>query len=145
MGANDKIFNNSFDAPDFELTDITFDLDPTFKDNRDEEIKIHFDMIATKIHDLIEVSRFKSFNDIDDLGRCNKLKKSDINDVYGYISDEMASKFSRIDLFSELCVYFDINPTKFYSSLSNVYKEDLIQELDKKTGVLGKKNINKLF
>ena len=42
MAANDKIFNNSFDAPDFELTDITFDLDPSFKDNRDEEIKIHF-------------------------------------------------------------------------------------------------------
>jgi hypothetical protein len=102
-------------------------------------------MIATKIHALIEVSRFKSFNEVDDLGRCNKLKKSDINDVYGYISDEMGAKFSRIDLFSELCVYFDINPTKFYSSLSNVYKEDLIQELDKKTGVLGKKNINKLF
>lgn len=145
MAANDKIFNNSFDAPDFELTEITFDLDPNFKDNRDEEIKIHFDMIATKIHNLIEGSRFKSFNNVDDLGRCNKLKKSDINDVYGYISDEMAAKFSRIDLFSELCVYFDINPTKFYSSLSNVYKEDLIQELDKKTGILGKKNINKLF
>jgi|TARA_B110000902_G_scaffold168450_1_gene192080 ferritin-like protein len=145
MATNDKIFNNSFDSPDFELNDITFDLDPNFKDNRDEEIKIHFDMIATKIHSLIEGSRFKSFNKVDDLGRCTKLKKSDINDVYGYISDEMAAKFSRIDLFSELCVYFDINPTKFYSSLSNVYKEDLIQELDKKTGILGKKNINKLF
>jgi hypothetical protein len=34
-------------------------------------------------------------------------------------------KIANIDLFSELCVYFDINPTKFYSSLSNVYKEDL--------------------
>ena len=145
MATNDKIFNNSFDSPDFELNDITFDLDPNFKDNRDEEIKIHFDMIATKIHSLIEGSRFKSFNKVDDLGRCTKLKKSDINDVYGYISDEMAAKFSRIDLFSELCVYFDINPTKVYSSLSNVYKEDLIQELDKKTGILGKKNINKLF
>ena len=64
MAANDKIFNNSFDAPDFELTDITFDLDPNFKDNRDEEIKIHFDMIATKIHGLIESSRFKSFNKV---------------------------------------------------------------------------------
>ena len=68
MATNDKIFNNSFDSPEFELTDITFDLDPNFKDNRDEEIKIHFDMIATKIHGLIESSRFKSFNKVDDLG-----------------------------------------------------------------------------
>ena len=62
MAANDKIFNNSFDAPDFELTDITFDLDPSFKDNRDEEIKIHFEMISTKIHELIEASRFKTLS-----------------------------------------------------------------------------------
>jgi hypothetical protein len=57
----------------------------------------------------------------------------------------MGSKFSRIDLFSESCVYFDINPSKFYSSLSNVYKEDLIQELDDRTGILEKKNIKRLF
>ena len=143
--SNDKIFNNSFESSEFELSDISFELESGYKDTREEEIKIHFEMIARKIHELIEASRFKSFNEIDDLGRCNKLKKADINDVYGYIVDEMAAKYSRIDLFSEICVYFDINPTKFYSSLSNVYKEDLIQELDVKTGVLGKRNINKLF
>lgn len=143
--SNDKIFNNSFESSEFELNDISFELESGYKDTREEEIKIHFEMIARKIHELIEASRFKSFNEIDDLGRCNKLKKADINDVYGYIVDEMAIKYSRIDLFSEICVYFDINPTKFYSSLSNVYKEDLIQELDAKTDVLGKRNINKLF
>lgn len=143
--SNDKIFNNSFESSEFELSDISFELDSGFKDTREEEIKIHFEMIARKIHELIEASRFKSFNEIDDLGRCNKLKKADINDVYGYIVDEMAAKYSRIDIFSEICVYFDINPTKFYSSLSNVYKEDLIQELDNRTGVLSKRNINKLF
>lgn len=143
--SNDKIFNNSFESSEFELSDISFELDSGFKDTREEEIKIHFEMIARKIHELIEASRFKSFNEIDDLGRCNKLKKADINDVYGYVVDEMAAKYSRIDIFSEICVYFDINPTKFYSSLSNVYKEDLIQELDNRTGVLSKRNINKLF
>ena len=74
-----------------------------------------------------------------------QLRKNDINEVYGYIIDEMAAKFSRIDIFSEMCVYFDIKPVKFYSSLSNVYKEDLIQELDLRTGILEKKNIKKLF
>jgi len=79
------------------------------------------------------------FNKVDDLGRCTKLKKADINEVYGYIVDEMVAKYSRIDLFSELCVYFDIKADKFYSSLSNVYKEDLIQELDIRTGILDRK------
>jgi hypothetical protein len=143
--AHDKIFNNNFESPDTEFTNINFELDPNTKDNKDEEDKIHYELIAREIHRLIEISRFKVFNKVDELGKCNSLKKSDINDIYGYIVDEMASKNSRIDLFSELCVYFDINPTKFYSSLSNVYKEDLIQELDLRTGILKRKNIMKLF
>tara|TARA_B100002019_G_C20925116_1_gene429422 strand:- start:54 stop:488 length:435 start_codon:yes stop_codon:yes gene_type:complete len=143
--ANDKIFNNSFDTPEFELGNISFDLDPSLREELDEESKIHYEMIARKIHDLINRSRFKQFNEIDELGKCAKLKKTDINDVYGYIVDEMAAKWSRIDLFSEICIYFDIKPAKFYSSLSNVYKEDLIQELDAKTGILDKKNIKRLF
>ena len=143
--ANDKIFNNSFDTPEFELGNISFELDPSVKNNQDEEERIHYEMIARKIHELILASRFKVFNEIDELGRCNKLKKNDVNDVYGYIIDEMGNNWSRIDIFSEMCIYFDIKPTKFYSSLSNVYKEDLIQELDAKTGILEKKNIKKLF
>lgn len=142
----DKIFENNFDSPDFDInSNISFELDDSFKDNVDEDIRIYYEMIANKIHELIGASRFKEFNSVDDLGRCKKLKKSDINDVYGYIIDEMKSKFSRIDIFSETCVYFDIKPDKFYNSLSNVYKEDLIQELDLKTGILERKNINKLF
>ena len=143
---NDKIFNNNFDSPDFELNGpANFELDSSFKDTLDEEDKIHFEMIARTIHSLIQKSRFRVFNEVDDLGKCNKLKKSDINEVYGFIIDEMIAKYSRIDLFSELCVYFDIKADKFYSSLSNVYKEDLIQELDIRTGVLERKNIKKLF
>ena len=143
--ANDKIFNNSFDTPEFELGNISFDLDPSLREELDAEEKIHYEMIARKIHELITISRFKVFNEVDDLGRCNKLRKTDINEVYGYIVDEIGKSWSRIDLFSELCIYFDIKPAKFYSSLSNGYKEDLIQELDAKTGILEKKNIKRLF
>ena len=143
--AHDKIFNNNFESPDTDFGNINFELDPATKDLQDEEDKIHYELIAREIHKLIGLSRFKVFNEVDELGRCSTLKKSDINDIYGYIIDEMSAKNSRIDIFSELCVYFDINPTKFYSSLSNVYKEDLIQELDLRTGILKRKNIKKLF
>jgi hypothetical protein len=144
--AHDKIFNNSFDAPEFEIDPtLTFEVESDFRGSMDEEDRIHYEMVAREIHDLIQASRFKTFNDVDDLGRCNKLKKADINDIYGYIVDEMVRKYSRIDIFSELCIYFDIRADKFYSALANVYKEDLIQELDLKTGILQKKNIKKLF
>lgn len=143
---NDKIFDNNFDSPDFELNgQIKFDLDPSMEDSRSQEEQIHYEIIARNIHDLIQNSRFNIFNEVDDLGRCTKLKKADINEVYGFIVDELVANYSRIDLYSELCVYFDIKPDKFYSSLSNVYKEDLIQELDIRTGVLDRKNIKKLF
>ena len=142
----DKIFDNSFDSPEFEhLSNFTFYLDPVYKDYRSEEEKIQVEMIARDIHNLIEVSRFKVFNDVDEQGKTAKLKKVDINEVYGYIVDEISKDYTLIDIFSEMCVYFDINPSKFYGSLSNAYKEELIAELDRKTGILDKKNIKKLF
>jgi len=142
----DKIFDNNFESPDFEMIpNFSFEVEPSWKDNRPEEDKIHYALIANEIHELITNSRFKVFNEIDDHGRNTKLKKVEINDVYGYIIGEMTKNYSRIDLFSELCIYFDVNPTKFYNSLSNIYKEDLIQELDLKTGILERKNISKLF
>lgn len=142
----DKIFDNNFESPDFEmLPNFSFEVEPSWKDNRPEEDKIHYALIANEIHELITASRFKVFNEIDEHGRNTKLKKVEINDVYGYIIGEMTKNYSRIDLFSELCIYFDVNPTKFYNSLSNIYKEDLIQELDLKTGILERKNISKLF
>ena len=143
----DKIFDNTFeDGGDFELNGtISFNLNPQYTDNRDEEDKIESEQIRNKIHELIESSRFKKFNEVDEFQQITKLRKLDINEVYGFMYDELSTKFSIIDLFSELCDYFNINPTKFYSSLSNKYKEALIQELDKKTNVLKRKNINKLF
>lgn len=143
----DKIFDNTFeDGGDFELNgSISFNLNPQYTDNRDEEEKIESEQIRNKIHELITNSRFKKFNEIDEFQQITKLRKLDINEVYGFMYDELHDRYSIIDLFSELCDYFNINPTKFYSSLSNKYKEDLIQELDKKTNVLQKKNINKLF
>lgn len=142
----DKIFENNFDSPEFEMDpNFSFDVDPTWADSRDEEEKIHYELIANEIHILVTNSRFKIFNHIDEHGRNIKLKKLDINEVYGYIIDDLKKKYSRIDVFSEMCNYFDINPAKFYNSLSNIYKEDLIEELDNRTGILSQKNIKKLF
>lgn len=142
----DKIFDNNFESPDLENRgSMNFDLDSSVRGNLSEEETIHYEILSREIHDLIENSRFKKFNEIDEFANATRLKKLDINEVYGFIVDELLKKYSRIDMFSELCNYFNIPPNKFYNSLSNVYKEDLIIELDKKTGILSKKNINKLF
>jgi hypothetical protein len=142
----DKIFDNTFEETHYEFdAAMSFEISPIAIDDRDEEDKIEAGLIATKIHDLIQRSRFKVFNEIDEFQQTTKLKKLDINEVYEYISDEMRAKHSIVDVFSELCDYFNINPTKFYQSLGNKFKEELIEELDARTGILKRKNINRLF
>lgn len=144
--AVDKIFNNTFDDSEFELDPgFSFAVESSYVDNRSEEEKIESEMIFKEIHRLIEVSRFKKFNHIDEFQQTIKLKKLEINEVYEYISDELRRNYSIIDIFSELSEYFNVNPTKFYQSLGNKFKEELIEELDKKTNILSKKNINRLF
>lgn len=142
----DKIFDNSFESAEFELdNNISFNISPQYSDDRPEEDKITQKILQEKIHELIEASRFKKFNELDEFSDSRKLRKNDINDVYDYVSSELIKNYSRIDIFSELCDYFNLHPTKFYNSLSNVFKEGLIEELDDRTGVLSKKNINRLF
>ena len=141
----DKIFDNNFDSPEGEFGGkISFNLDPSLG-GADEEDMIYRDMLQKDIHGLINNSRFKKFNEIDEFSNAIKLKKMDINEVYGFMMDELLEKYSRIDIFSEMSEYFNVHPTKFYNSLSNIFKEGLIAELDNRTGILSKKNINKLF
>lgn len=142
----DKIFDNTFEETEYEFdTSMSFELSPRVVDNRSEEEKMETAQIATTIHDLITNSRFKIFNNIDEFQQTVKLKKLDINEVYEFLSDELREDHSVIDIFSESCDYFNVNPTKFYQSLSNKFKEELIEELDERTDILKRKNINRLF
>ena len=142
----DKIFDNKFEEAEFELnSNISFEISPQYSDDRSEEDKIESEIIMKKIHDLVSDSEFSKFNVIDEFQQTKKLKKIDINNVYEYINKEMAASHSMVNVFSELCEYFNVNPTKFYSSLGNKFKEELIIELDKTTGILKRKNINRLF
>lgn len=142
----DKIFDNKFEDGEFELDpSMSFEIAPSHSDNRSEEEKIETKIIRDTIHELITNSPFKEFNKIDEFQQTVALKKIDINKVYEFISGELRSSHSLIDIFSELCDYFNVNPTKFYQSLGNKFKEELIEVLDKKTNILQKKKINRLF
>jgi len=142
----DKIFDNTFEDSEFEFDPtMSFALAPRAVDNRSEEDKIEAAQLADTIHTLIMNSPFKRFNKIDEFQQTVKLNKIDINEVYDFISGETKEDFSVVDIFSEMCDYFNVNPTRFYQSLSNKFKEELIEELDERTSVLQRKNINRLF
>ncbi len=142
----DKIFDNNFESPDFELdSSISFEISPQWVDDRPEDEKIHTENLRREIHTLIEESRFKHFNEIDEFGDSKKLRKIDINQIYEFLEDELSMNYSRIEIFAETADYFNVHSTKFYNALSNIFKERLIEELDQKTNILGRKNIKKLF
>jgi hypothetical protein len=64
------------------------------------------------------------------------MNKSDINDVYSYVTTHLANE-PRIEIFSIISSMFDVNADKFYESLSNLFKTELITEL-KSRGYLKK-------
>jgi hypothetical protein len=65
--------------------------------------------------------------------------------VFSYVLITLGKDYSRVDIFGVLSDYFDVFPNKFYNSLSNKFKDELITELDDKYDILKKKKINKLF
>jgi hypothetical protein len=54
--------------------------------------------------------------------------KGDINEVYSFVTTSLIGH-PKIEIFSVICGYFDISPDKFYESLSNSFKTELITEL----------------
>jgi hypothetical protein len=141
----DKIFNNSYGTQDLTDTKIVFKVAPSYEDNMDFDDRMHYDLLFEKIDLLIKGSEFEHLNEMTLDGVSKKLNKVQINKVFFYIIQNVGEDYSRIDIFSVLSDYFDVFPNKFYNSLSNKFKDELIHELDKKYNILEKRKIRKLF
>jgi hypothetical protein len=141
----DKIFNNTYGESDATEGPINFIVSPTYGDDTDPDDKMHYELLFKKIDGLIKDSEFKNLNEVTKDGVIKKLNKIQINKVFFYIIEHIGSSYTRVDLFSVLSDYFDVFPNKFYNSLSNKFKDELIKELDDKYNILEKRKIRKLF
>ena len=141
----DKIFNNSYGEQDNIDTKISFNVAPNYEDDMDHDDSMHYNMLFTKINDLIKGSEFEHLNMVTKEGVIKKLNKVQINKIYFHIIEHLGDSYTRIDLFSVISDYFDVLPNKFYNSLSNKFKDELIKELDDKYNILEKRKIRKLF
>jgi hypothetical protein len=126
-------------------TSVNFKIDPTYSLSDNPEDQIHRKILYDEIHTVIQDSPYKEFNEVDEEGNKIKLNKVQINKVYSHVLSNINIGYKKIEIWEILSEYFDIYPNKFYSSLSNIYKHELIIELDELTGILGKKKIKKLF
>lgn len=142
----DKIFDNTFGESEYDGNfKSTFTVDNTFHDYEEAEEKIHYNLLFQKIHTIIKESQHSTLNDIKENGKISKLNKMQINQVYGFVLNSLPNNERKIEIFSIISDYFDIHPSKFYTSLSNKYKNELIMELDQSMNIFEKKKIRKLF
>lgn len=141
----DKIFNNTYGEQDLSGQKISFTVSSSWLDNMDPDDKMHYDALFEVVDNLIKGSEFEHLNEATPDGVIKKLNKVQINKVFFYIIENVGNSYTRIDLFSVLSDYFDVFPNKFYNSLSNKFKDELIKELDDKYNILEKRKIRKLF
>lgn len=143
--AQDKIFNNTYGQQEVDTKPISFSVAPAYNNSRDTDDQIHYDLLLKKIDELIVGSEFEDLNKVTPEGIAKKLNKVQINKVFFYIIEHIGDAYPRVDLFAVISDYFDVFPNKFYNSLSNKFKDELICELDDKYNILEKKKIRKLF
>jgi hypothetical protein len=141
----DKIFNNTYGDQNVNEEPISFNVAPSYIDDMDHDDRIHYDILIEKIDEIIKGSQFEHLNKVTQSGVIKKLNKVQINEVFFYVIERLGSSYTRVDLFSVVSDYFDIFPNKFYNSLSNKFKDELIKELDDKYNILEKRKIRKLF
>ena len=123
----DKIFNNNYELTEFDGGPINFTPANGYESNLREE-DIEYRMIYEVVAAYLQESEFEKYNQPDVDGNFKKLNKMQINEVYSYVIAEFGG-FPKVQLFSIVQDYFDINSNKFYDSLSNTFKKELIEEL----------------
>jgi hypothetical protein len=137
----DKIFDNDFENTELDTTETKFSLDTNFAEKTLDD-KIDETMFYADVSDFIKSNnRLHTLNSALPSGGFPKINKSEINEIYRCISESL-TYIPKIEVFSIVTSIYDISPDKFYESLSNTFKTELITEL-KRRGYL--KNHKSLF
>jgi len=145
LADKDKIFNNSYGDQDVTQNRVNFTVSATYGDSMDPDDRMHYEILIRKIDKIIKGSEYEHLNEATPDGVIKKLNKVQINRVYSHIIESLGNGYTRVDLFGVISDYFDVFPNKFYNSLSNKFKDELIRELDDKYNILEKRKIRKLF
>ena len=140
----DKIFDNKFHESEYQHDiSLKFDLNPSSSNDLEEDI--HFKILFDEVDTIIKESKYKHLVELDENMKVKKLNKVQINEIYTLIIKNIKLQYKRMEIFDILSDYFDIFPAKFYNSLSNVFKDELMMELDASADILNSKGIRKLF
>lgn len=137
--STNKIINNDYYSQDLDTRPPTFQVDPFYDNSTDETEDLHLELLMRDVEIAVKGSKFEKYA----LNQDKKLNKSEINEVYHFMIKKLPA-YTKTDMFSQISEYFDIDYHKFFNSLSNMFKEELIEEI-KESSYYKKKKINKLF
>ena len=124
----DKIFDNDFEQTELDTSEKKFSIDSNFAEKTLDD-KIDETMFNRSIESFIKNNyRLSTLNTLKDDGTFPKINKSEINEIYRSVTEGLPF-IPKIEVFSIVTTIYDISPEKFYESLSNTFKTDLITEL----------------
>jgi hypothetical protein len=144
---DDLELDNEFQDTKNDPIDEEFESDPSL-DYRslqsiityEDEDYIYACNLNDKIDEIFQDSRWTVINP------AKKIPKDLIPLIFQDILKELEdTEFSMVEKFVAICDYTAINYQKAYESIHMKYKEIIVQEMDIKFGILGKKGIKKIF
>lgn len=74
-----------------------------------------------------------------------RINKDVINAIYSHVKHKISIKYKIVDVWYYLSEYLDVDTNKFYESLKDEYKLELLLFLQQNTNLLDSKNIDKMF
>lgn len=74
-----------------------------------------------------------------------RINKDEINAIYSHVKHKISLKYRIVDVWYYLSEYLDVDTNKFYESLKDEYKLELLLFLQQNTNLLESKNIDKMF
>ena len=128
-------------------TEEEFEIDPSLDYRNlqsivtyEDEDYIHSCNLNDKIDEIFQASRWTI------ISPSKKIPKDLIPLIFQDILKELEeTEFTMVEKFVAICDYTAINYQKAYESVHMKYKEIIVQEMDQKYGILGKKGIKKIF
>lgn len=124
------IINNDFNQKEIDIRPIKF-----IPANGYEYIRefMNDELSHEYMNTIFMGSEFEVYAKMDANGNFPKLNKKEMNGVYVHACKQIGNRFKKLEILIALHEYFDLDIEKFYKSISNIFKSQIMDELESKT------------
>ena len=77
--------------------------------------------------------------------KVKRVNKEKMNIIFGYITENVSTDYTIVEVWYNLSLYFDIDDGRFYDNLDDKYKNQLVFFLAKHTSLMDNLNLEDMF